>query len=231
MSAPQQHPGRLAARWPWAVGVGLTAGLLLVWSFNLRAREGEAKPVEKAKEDAPAKVEKPGGAVAPLRQTTAGQMELMREMMKTLQNPAGPKPEELLRLMDRMMPLLDPGPFDELLGANGGNDAYVGQRLGVHTKPPTDDLVEQLDLPRDQGQVVLKVVPDSPAAAAGVKPSDILLEINDRPVPKTAAEFLRAVEGIKADVPVNVVVLRKGVKKEIKGLKLRESPPPALLLR
>src|SRR5262249_55449011 len=91
------------------------------------------------------------------------------------------------------------------------------------------DLVEQLDLPRDQGQVVLQVVPDSPAAEAGLKPSDVLLEINDKAVPKAPAEFLRTLEGIKADVAVNVVVLRKGVKKEIKGLKSRESPPPALL--
>jgi hypothetical protein len=228
MSAPQQQPARLPLRWPWAVGVGLTAGILLVWSFNLRAREGEGKPGEKAKEGAPAKAEKPGGAVAPLRQTMAGQMELMREMMKTLQNPAGPTPDDLFRLMDKMMPLLDAGSFDELLGADGGNASHVAQRLGVHTKPPTDDLVEQLNLPRDQGQLVLKVVHDSPAAAAGLKPSDILLEINDRPVPKTAGEFLRAPEGIKADVPVNVIVLRKGKKEEIKGLKLRESPPTLL---
>jgi hypothetical protein len=243
MSAPQQgHAGSLRS-WPWAAGVGLVAGLLLVWGFNLRATEGSEKgkedpqKAEKGKDEAPANPERPRGANAPLRQTMKGQMELMQEMLKAMKEPGGPTPESLFRMMDRMMPLLDPGALDMLpvpppLPAlpHAGDAAYISKRLGVQAKPASDDVSELLDIPRGQGQVVIGVFIESPAAAAGLKPSDILLELNNKAVSKVPAEFVRALEDIKDDVPVNVVVLRKGTKKEIKGLKLREAPPPGPVL-
>jgi len=96
-------------------------------------------------------------------------------------------------------------------------------RLGAHVEKPDATLVEQLDLPKGQGLVVGQVKPDSPAAKAGLKPHDILLEINGKPVPDNVAELAKALTDIKADQKVDAVVLRKGKKETIKGISMPEA--------
>jgi beta-lactamase regulating signal transducer with metallopeptidase domain len=98
-------------------------------------------------------------------------------------------------------------------------------RLGVQVSKPSEALVDQLDLPKDQGQVVEQVVPDSPAAKAGLKPHDILLELGGKAVPADYQEFVKEVQDIKADAKVDAVVLRKGKKETVKGITLPEAKP------
>lgn len=95
-------------------------------------------------------------------------------------------------------------------------------RLGVMVETPSPTLVEQLDLPEGQGLVLGEVLPDSAAAKAGLKPNDILLEFNGKPVPNNPEEFRSMVQEIKADTPVDAVILRKGKRETIKGIKLPE---------
>lgn len=95
-------------------------------------------------------------------------------------------------------------------------------RLGVHVETPSDVLVDQLDLPQNQGLVVNEIKADSPASKAGLKNHDILLEVNGKAVPSNAVEFAKQVGEIKANTPVDVVVLRKGKKETLKGLSLPE---------
>src|SRR5439155_21475502 len=64
---------------------------------------------------------------------------------------------------------------------------------------------------------------DSAAAKAGMKAHDILLEINGKVVPDDTTEFLKIMNEIKADKPVDAVVLRKGKKETLKGLSLPEA--------
>ena len=45
--------------------------------------------------------------------------------------------------------------------------------------PVTPELRAQIDIPEGQGLLVRQVVPDSPAAKAGLKNFDILLRAND----------------------------------------------------
>jgi membrane-associated protease RseP (regulator of RpoE activity) len=100
-------------------------------------------------------------------------------------------------------------------------------RLGVMATKPSETLVEQLDLPKDRGLVIEDVVADSAAAKAGLKAHDILLELDGKPVSQDVREFKKYVDEIKADTPVDVVVLRKGKKETIKGLKLPEAKAAA----
>jgi len=100
-------------------------------------------------------------------------------------------------------------------------------RLGAEVAAPGGALADQLDLPRGQGLVVNRLGPNSPAGKAGVKKYDILLELNGKAVPSKASEFAKLLSGIKADAPVDVVVLRKGKKETIKGLKLPEAKAAA----
>jgi membrane-associated protease RseP (regulator of RpoE activity) len=96
-------------------------------------------------------------------------------------------------------------------------------RLGVVASKPGATLVEQLDLPEGQGLVVEEVQPDSAAARAGVKPHDILLELNGKPVPDSVPELAKQLDDIQAEKPVEAVVLRKGKRETIKGLSLPEA--------
>ncbi|MGA3006404.1 MAG: Do family serine endopeptidase [Opitutaceae bacterium] len=55
--------------------------------------------------------------------------------------------------------------------------------LGVNTAPLTPDIAEQLGVGQGtKGVVVTDVKPDSPAAKAGLKRSDVILAMNDKPV-------------------------------------------------
>jgi S1-C subfamily serine protease len=90
----------------------------------------------------------------------------------------------------------------------------------VQLRKPGATLVDQLDLPRDQGMVVEEVGPNSPAGKAGLKAHDILLELDGKAVSSKPADFGKMLEGIQSDKAINAVVMRKGKKEAIKGLKL-----------
>jgi hypothetical protein len=101
-------------------------------------------------------------------------------------------------------------------------------RLGVQLGQPGATLVNQLDLPRDQGMVVEEVGPNAPAAKAGLKQHDILLEVDGKPVPSKRDEFDKLLDGIEANRKVEAVVMRKGKKETFKGLTLPEAKRPTL---
>jgi hypothetical protein len=115
-----------------------------------------------------------------------------------------------------------PGGF----GAMGGF-AFGSGRLGAQVQTPSATLVEQLDLPKDQGLVLTQVLPDSAAAKAGLKSNDILLEFAGKPVSSQPGEFVRQLRDVKADQAVDAVVLRKGRKETVKGVKLPEAKAAA----
>jgi C-terminal processing protease CtpA/Prc len=102
-------------------------------------------------------------------------------------------------------------------------------RLGVGINKPSETLIEQLDLPRGHALVVESVIPDSPAAKAGIKVHDILLKVQDKPVAGEPVEFSQLLGQLKADTAIDLVVLRKGKEQTIKDVKLPEltaSPQP-----
>jgi len=96
-------------------------------------------------------------------------------------------------------------------------------RLGAEVAAPDAALVDQLDLPKDQGLVLGNVLANSAAGKAGMKKHDILLELNGKAVKSKVTEFRKQLAGIEANKPIDAVVLRKGKKETIKGLKLPEA--------
>jgi type II secretory pathway component GspD/PulD (secretin) len=115
----------------------------------------------------------------------------------------------------------------EAVEGRGAGQVFVvrtgGGHLGVQVQKPGTVLADQLDLPKDQGLVIERVVPNSAAAKAGLKAHDVLLEFNGKPVPNEAAKFIKMVEEAKGNTPVDAVVLRKGKKETIKGIALGET--------
>jgi membrane-associated protease RseP (regulator of RpoE activity) len=102
-------------------------------------------------------------------------------------------------------------------------------RLGVMVEPLHPALRAQLDIPETQGLLVREVVPDSPAARAGIKPYDVLLEIGGKAVPADPAAFVRWLAEQPAGKLGAVVVLRKGKKETLGQVELPEIPRRPLL--
>lgn len=91
-------------------------------------------------------------------------------------------------------------------------------RLGVAVSTPDATLAEQLDLPEGRGLTVDKVATNSAAEKAGIKPRDILLELNGKPVPSEPGEFVKELAAVPADKPVDAVIMRRGKRETLKGL-------------
>src|ERR1043166_6133620 len=86
--------------------------------------------------------------------------------------------------------------------------------LGVETSEVPRVVSEQLGLPKGFGLVVDYVVPDGPAAAAGVQQSDILKMLNDQILvqPDQLGKLIRSYpEGTN----VTLTILRKGQETKI----------------
>ena len=81
--------------------------------------------------------------------------------------------------------------------------------LGVQMQPITDEIADSLGLPHNRGELVRVVPPNLPAAAAGVRPGDIVLKVNGEAVTPD-----RTLSGIVADLApgtrIPIDVLRQG---------------------
>jgi beta-lactamase regulating signal transducer with metallopeptidase domain len=102
--------------------------------------------------------------------------------------------------------------------------ARLGEgRLGIGAERPSQALADQLDLPKGQGLVIDNVQAGSPAAKAGLKPHDVLLEVAGKPVPSDVQALVKLLAEHKGDAGFDLLVLRKGRKETIKGVKLGEA--------
>lgn len=102
------------------------------------------------------------------------------------------------------------------------NENMIG-RLGIIVEPASAALRHQLNLDAGRGLVVRQVIAESPAAKAGILPHDFLLEFAGKPVPDSVQDFSKLVQTVvKPNSEVGVVVIRKGEKKAIQGIKLAD---------
>jgi PDZ domain-containing protein/HEAT repeat protein len=85
-------------------------------------------------------------------------------------------------------------------------------RLGVELAPVASEVADYLDLDGDAFQIV-RVMEGMPAAKKGLKPRDILLEVNGQPI-HAFDDVVKALDGADPNT-VKVVVLRKGQRKEL----------------
>ena len=83
-----------------------------------------------------------------------------------------------------------------------------GARLGLSVRPVTPEDARELGLESRKGLLVADVDPAGPAAAAGIRPGDVIEEVNRKPV-ADAAE-LRAAAKSSGERPALVLVNRKG---------------------
>src|ERR1041385_6762976 len=108
-------------------------------------------------------------------------------------------------------------PMPERQGHWGGPKAPM-TFLGVDTSEVPSVVSEQLGLPKGFGLVVDYVVPDGPAAAAGIKQNDILKMLNDQ-ILTEPGQLAKLIRSFSEGTTVTLTVLRKGKEEKI-GVKL-----------
>jgi serine protease Do len=89
----------------------------------------------------------------------------------------------------------------------GGTDEGRG-RLGLAVRPVTPDEAEQMHLDSKQGLLVSQVDPAGPAADAGIRPGDVIEQVNRKPV--ADAGSLKAAVSASEGKPVLLLVSRDG---------------------
>jgi predicted metalloprotease with PDZ domain len=90
----------------------------------------------------------------------------------------------------------------------------------------TPELKNRLKVEADKGVVLTEVVPDSPAAKAGLKPDDVITSMGDKAV-ANPAELRRAIQEAGPGKEVTLKFARGNDKREVKAL-LGEAPPEAM---
>jgi len=88
-------------------------------------------------------------------------------------------------------------------------------RLGVSLQDVTPDIASALGFEEGQGIVITQVEPGSPAASAGIRPGDVVLAVNRRPVSSSSA--LRNQLGLmEIGAAVELTIWRKGERRTIR---------------
>jgi serine protease Do len=103
---------------------------------------------------------------------------------------------------------------------NADDDLHIftgsgGGWLGVGVSEVSAEKVQSLKLPEERGALLGKIVPDSPAAKAGLKENDVVLEINGQRIEGTQ-QFRRMIHEIPAGRTANLTVWRDGRSQNIK---------------
>lgn len=92
------------------------------------------------------------------------------------------------------------------------------ERLGFHTSPVSSVVAAQLGLPKDQGLVIDRVDPQSPADKAGLKKYDILVKVDGKAVSGSGTALRKLLADLKAEAAFEATVLRQGKEVTIKEL-------------
>jgi S1-C subfamily serine protease len=98
----------------------------------------------------------------------------------------------------------------ELMDTGRVRRAFVGIAGGDRPLPPA----VRLKVGRPSGVEVIAVDPDGPAAAAGVRPEDLIVSVDGRPVERMD-DLLRLMGGDAVGVPVTLGIVRAGRSIEI----------------
>jgi serine protease Do len=86
--------------------------------------------------------------------------------------------------------------------------------LGVLIQPVTQELAESFSLAKPEGALVAKIEPNSPAAKAGLKTGDVVMEFDGKAIHQTS-ELPYVVGTTKPGKKVPVQILRNGKMKQI----------------
>jgi serine protease Do len=99
-------------------------------------------------------------------------------------------------------------------------------RIGVSIQNVDGQLAESFGLDRPRGALVSSVVKDGPSEKAGVKPGDVILAVNDKPV-EVSSELPTVIARMKPGSDVALTLWRGGKESKL-DVKIDQLPEPEL---
>ena len=91
---------------------------------------------------------------------------------------------------------------------DGQTDEPTATGFGMEVGPITPEIARELELPRNRGgAIVLDVERNSPAAAAGIRPNDVIMEVNQQPV-ANVSQVQRELQRATPGQPVFLLIRR-----------------------
>jgi S1-C subfamily serine protease len=138
-----------------------------------------------------------------------GVRQLQREVA---QSPVGGQVR--LQVLRERQPLeltvvLGEQPDDLTAAGQPASPAEAAERFGFTVQEMTPELRDQLRLGRAEGLVVSSVDDGGPAARVGIRPGDLIVEVNRETV-KTLTDFTRIVSQMRAGTNLLLLVRREG---------------------
>jgi S1-C subfamily serine protease len=100
--------------------------------------------------------------------------------------------------------------IDDLLADGEVDQAF----LGVILNPLSPQIAEQFGIPARSGAIVLEVERRSPAAEAGLRPGDVIVAVNGRPV-DAVEQVLAALRRSGAGDRLRLTAVRGGQRREV----------------
>jgi serine protease Do len=94
------------------------------------------------------------------------------------------------------------------------NGKVTRGRIGAAIQDLTEDLAKSFGYSGREGALIDDVVPDSPAAKAGLKPGDIVTKYQGKPV-KSSSQFRNAVAATAPNTKADIEIFRDGKKQSL----------------
>jgi predicted metalloprotease with PDZ domain len=164
----------------------------------------------------------PADLVRRIRQHEPGDRVELKRFRKggtrTVEVQLGTSPERLVK-RGKTHELVLP---DAMLGIPGIAPLLSGSYLGARVEGLSPDLADYFDVEPEGGVLVLEVVEDSPAASAGLRAGDVIVEFDDEPV-RTPRELVRMVRAQAPESTVTLAVVRRGRERTLEAT-LAHSP-------
>lgn len=109
-----------------------------------------------------------------------------------------------------------------------GGVPQSGYWIGVDGRAIGREIAERLNLKADQGVILDEVMPDSPAAKAGLAKDDVILSVGDRPV-TSIEELAAAIAGSQGN-PIKLNIQRTGQAMSIDVTPAKRAAGPQVIV-
>jgi S1-C subfamily serine protease len=86
--------------------------------------------------------------------------------------------------------------------------------IGVEPSDLSPEIAETFGIKAKRGVIITGVLQNGPAAAAGIRPGDVIVEVAGKPI-ANVSELLSNVAALKPSVPVKFSVLRQNDKVDL----------------